>query len=361
VRRKDLDYAVIAAMFLSGVYVTVSGLVMDVLGLHQFVLHVQAGYVCAALAVVHLALNWGRVMAYLRHRLGRPKRRERPVAPPQAQALSRPGRRAFLVSALTGVGGLILGWLIPRRQAAEPPDESADVGAFYHEWSKPGHAPSLGMGFDWGGQPPRAKTYAGAEHVALPDPHGTWGPSLAEAIEARRSVRDYAAEPLSLEEFSRLLHAAQGVTEPRRGFRAAPSAGALYPLELYAVVNDVTGLEAGIYHYTAQEHALERVQAGDSRTAIMQAGFWQTFLGQAGVCFVLSAVFQRTRWKYRERTYRYVMLEAGHVGQNLYLAATAMGLGACAVGAFNDDELNQVLGLDGDEEAALYIIVVGKV
>jgi SagB-type dehydrogenase family enzyme len=84
-------------------------------------------------------------------------------------------------------------------------------------------------------------------------------------------------------------------------------------------------------------------------------------LGQAGVCFVLSAVFQRTRWKYRERTYRYVLLEAGHIGQNLYLAATSMGLGACAVGAFLDDELNDLLGVDGKEEAALYLISVGRV
>jgi SagB-type dehydrogenase family enzyme len=93
----------------------------------------------------------------------------------------------------------------------------------------------------------------------------------------------------------------------------------------------------------------------------MQAGLGQGFLGQANVCFILSAIFQRTRWRYRERTYRYVLLEAGHIGQNLYLAATSMGLGACAVGAFLDDDLNDLLGLDGREEAVVYLLAVGKV
>jgi SagB-type dehydrogenase family enzyme len=164
-----------------------------------------------------------------------------------------------------------------------------------------------------------------------------------------------------VEEFSRLLHAAQGITDTRRGFRAAPSAGALYPIELYAVVHDVAGMEPGLYHYAVRQHALEVLQQEDLRFAIMQAGLGQASLGQANVCFALSAIFQRTRWRYRERTYRYVMLEAGHVGQNLYLAATSLGLGACAIGAFDDDNLNDLLGLDGKEEAALYMITVGKV
>ncbi len=187
------------------------------------------------------------------------------------------------------------------------------------------------------------------------------GPTLEEVIEARRSVRDYSGGSLSQEALSRLLHAAQGITERRRGLRAAPSAGALYPIELYAVVHNVAGLEPGIYHYAVREHELELLEAGDFRAAVTRAGLGQDFLGRANVCFVLSAIFQRTRWKYRERTYRYVLLEAGHVGQNLYLAATAMGLGACAVGAFLDDELNDLLGLDGQEEAAIYVISVGKI
>ena len=361
--RKDLDYLLIAAMFASGLYVTLSGLVADLFGLHQFALHRYAGYVCAALAVLHLALNWGRIVVYLRRRFGRPGRRERPGLLPTRHA-PLPGRRALLVSGLAAAGGFVLGRLIPGRRLAELPllgEEAADVGALYHQWSKPSTSQALGVVLDWGGQPERYKTYADAERIPLPDPHGYHGLSLEETVEMRRSVRDYSAEPLSSEELSRLLHAAQGITEGRLGLRAAPSAGALYPIELYAVVHNVAGLEPGVYHYAVQEHGLELLQRGDFRAAVMQAGLWQDFLGQANVCFVLAAIFQRTRWKYRERTYRYVMLEAGHVGQNLYLAATSMGLGDCAVGAFLDDDLNELLGLDGVEEASLYVISVGRV
>ena len=294
---------------------------------------------------------------------------EQPVPSSRVRA-PRPARRTLLASALAAVGGFVLGRLAPRQRGAEPPAETADLGAadlgaadlgaFYHQWSKPGHGPALGAVPDWGRQAARTKTYPAAARIPLPDPSGWQALSLERAIASRRSVRDYAAAPLTLDDLSRLLHAAQGITEPRRGLRAVPSAGALYPIELYPVVRDVAGLEPGIYHYAVQEHALERVQAGDLHSAVMRAGLGQSVLGRAAVCFVLSAIFQRTRFKYRERAYRYVLLEAGHVGQNLCLAATGLGLGACTVGAFDDDALNDLLGLDGQEEAALYISAVGK-
>jgi SagB-type dehydrogenase family enzyme len=230
----------------------------------------------------------------------------------------------------------------------------------YHHWSKPGYAGAVGMLFSWGGPPSRYKTYDRAERVALPAPQDDGGLSLAEAIEQRRSRREFAVQPLSLAELSFLLHAASGLTDLGREFRAAPSAGALYPLETYVVVHDVTGLSPGLYHYAVAQHALEQVRAGDLQTALVVAGIGQEMLGQAQVCIVLSAIFQRTRWKYRERSYRYILLEAGHIGQNLYLAATSLGLGACAVGAFLDDKLNDLLGVDGETEAALYLITVGK-
>jgi SagB-type dehydrogenase family enzyme len=366
VKRKDLDYLVIAAMFLSGLYVALSGLVAGLFGFPQFFLHRYAGYACVASVALHLALNWGRIAVYLRRRLGRPQRRERPAGRP-AERAPLTGRRQLLVSGLVAAGGFVLGRLIPVRRPAEislpegAEEEAVDLGALYHRWSKPGYAYGLGVLLDWGGRPEQYKTYADAQRVPLPDPRGWRGLTLEEAVEARRSVRDYATGPLSSEELSRLLHAAQGITAPWWGFRAAPSAGALYPIELYAVVHDVAGLEPGIYHYAVQEHGLELLQSGDFRAAVMQAGLGQGFLGTAGVCFVLSAIFQRTRWRYRERTYRYVLLEAGHIAQNLYLAATAMGLGACAVGAFLDDDLNELLSLDGEQEAALYVLSVGTV
>jgi SagB-type dehydrogenase family enzyme len=353
-----VDYLVVAAMLVSGLYVAISGLVADLFGFPQFFLLRYAGYACVGLIALHLTLNWGRIAAYLRWRIGRTGRQERRASRPSERA-TQASRRHLLTSALAAMGGFALGRLIPRRQLAELPFEATDVGDFYHQWSKPGYSQALGAVLGWGEQPQRYKTYAGTEPIALPAPGDWHGLSLEEAVERRRSIRDYSTEALSFAELSRLLHAAQGITEGRWGFRAAPSAGALYPIELYTVVHNVTGLAPGVYHYAVREHGLELLRAGDFRAAVMRAGLWQPFLGQAGVCFVLSAIFQRTRWKYTERTYRYVMLEAGHIGQNLYLAATSMGLGACAVGAFLDDELNELLELDGKTEAALYVISVG--
>jgi SagB-type dehydrogenase family enzyme len=364
VRNKDLDYLVIAAMFLSGMYVATTGLVMDWFGLHRFAYHNFAGYVLAVAAIVHVALNWRRITVYLRRRF-RPSSAQKPSL--RGESAPTTGRRGLLISLLGVAGGFILGRLVPGRRAAEPTDETAvkklqgDVGVLYHQWSKPGHSLSHGLILDWGGQPERYKTYPTAQSITLPDPRGYQGLSLEKAIETRRSIRDYTDEALSLEELSRLLHAAQGITAQRRGFRAAPSAGALYPIETYAVVHEVAGLERGLYHYSVADHTLEQLRAENLRRTIVVAGIGQDMLGQAQVCFVLSAFFQRLRWKYRERTYRYALLEAGHIGQNLYLAATSMGLGACAVGAFLDDELNNLLELDGQQEAALYMMSVGQI
>jgi SagB-type dehydrogenase family enzyme len=274
---------------------------------------------------------------------------------PQESAAS--GRRGLLLSALAAAGSFTLGWLLPKGRSDEPDD----VGVLYHQWSTPGYTGILGTLRDWGQRPEPYKTYPGAERFALPNPHGYQGMSVGETLETRRSIREYVDAPLSLEELSRLLHAAQGITEPGQGKRTAPSAGALYPIELYAVVHNVTDLERGIYHYAVQMHELELLQQGDFQAAVREVGLGQEHLGRANVCFILSAIFQRTRWRYHERTYRYLLLEAGHIGQNLYLAATSMALGACAVGAFDDDHLNELLGLDVAEEAALYIVSVGKV
>jgi SagB-type dehydrogenase family enzyme len=240
----------------------------------------------------------------------------------------------------------------------ELPGGTTDIGALYHKWSTPGHSLDLPVP-SWGDRPPRYKTYPDADQIDLPDPHGIRELTIEEALEERRSVRSYRDAPLSMTFLSRLLYAAQGITEERLEFRAAPSAGALYPIELYPVIHRVAELRSGIYHYAVQTHTLEFLEQGDFRGQVTRAGLYQTFLGQANVCFLLSAVFQRSRWKYRERAYRYVLLEAGHVGQNLYLAATSLGLGACAVGAFYDDQVNALLGLDPQEEAVLYVMSVG--
>jgi SagB-type dehydrogenase family enzyme len=355
-RQMDIDYAVIAALFLSGLYVATTGILMGLLGSPQFVWHSYAGYASAVLAGLHLILNWPRLTGYLRHRL---KGTGRKSTTP-AQPTYRLSRRVVLAAVPAAMAGCLLGWLISRPRPAGLPVEATDVDQFYHQWSKPDNLLSLGTLLSWGSQPARYKRYPAAQQVSLPDPHGYRGLSLEEAIEQRRSRRNYTSEPLSLVELARLLHAASGLTDPNGGYRAAPSAGALYPIEIYAIVHNITGLQPGLYHYNVAEHALEKLRLGDLRTEITVAGIGQELLGQAGVCLALSAIFQRSRWKYRERAYRYVLLEAGHIGQNLYLAATSMGLGACAVGAFLDDRLNELVGLDGEEETALYLIAVGK-
>lgn len=357
-KKFDLDYLVIAVLFISGLYVAATGLLMDLFGVPQFLWHSYAGYVAALLAAVHLLFNWGRLTAYLRRRFTRSDR----ASTNRPQRDSVLARRTFLIAIPAAIFGFLLGRLIPGRQPLELGGETtADIGQLYHRWSSPGYGLSLGSLLDWGGRPDRYKTYPQAERFVLPDPHGYQSLPLAEAIEQRRSRRDYAAGPLALADLSRLLHAASGITDPVREFRAAPSAGALYPIETYILAHNVAGLEAGLYHYAVAGHALEQLRLGDLRTELVVAGLGQEMLGQAQACIALSAIFQRTRWRYRERTYRYVLLEAGHIGQNLYLVATSLGLGACAIGAFLDDNLNELLGLDGEAEAALYLIPVGKV
>ncbi|MFW6113987.1 MAG: SagB/ThcOx family dehydrogenase, partial [Actinomycetota bacterium] len=187
------------------------------------------------------------------------------------------------------------------------------------------------------------------------------GMDLDEVLRKRTSVRDYDPRPLSLDDFSYLLWSCTGIQRVEQGyeFRTAPSAGALYPIETYPVINNVEGLDMGLYHYDIRRHRLEELRNGDLRLDTARAALGQRICYDAAVVLVWTAVFQRSKWKYKQRGYRYVFMDAGHIGQNLYLAATGMGLGACAVGALFDDELNQMLGVDGEEESAIYMAAVG--
>jgi len=187
------------------------------------------------------------------------------------------------------------------------------------------------------------------------------GITVEKAIANRRSQRDFTGEIISLAELSHLLYYSSGVTDKRRGLRAAPSAGATYPIEVYAVVNNVDGLTKGIYHYLVASHELELVREGDFRNEMSRAALGERMFKQANVILSLSAIFQRTQLRYRERAQRYIFFEAGHIAQNTYLLATSMRLGACAIGAFYDDEFNRLLGLDGKNESVLYLIALGKI
>jgi SagB-type dehydrogenase family enzyme len=186
----------------------------------------------------------------------------------------------------------------------------------------------------------------------LPAPSLSAELSLEEALASRRSVRDYDDEPLTTTEIGQLLWATQGITG-EQGYRTAPSAGALYPLEIYLLTAD------GVFHYDPRQHRLTRTSETDARPALYQAALRQEPIVVAPADFVVTAVYGRTAQKYGEqRGNRYVHLEAGHAAQNLLLQATAMGLGAVPIGAFNDEEVQQALGLSAHYQP-IYLIPVG--
>jgi len=179
----------------------------------------------------------------------------------------------------------------------------------------------------------------------------------------RRSQRDFTKEPLVLDELALLIFATQGITEKWGDtmFRAAPSAGALYPIETYVHANRVDGLDCGLYHLNIARQALELIRPGDCGPSLAIASLGQDMVSDSAAVFIWTAIAGRSKWKYHERAYRYIYLDAGHIGQNLYLAATALGLGCCTIGAFFDAEINEIIGIDGQNETAVYLGVVGTV
>jgi len=206
-----------------------------------------------------------------------------------------------------------------------------------------------------------AKTVA-SRIISLPSPSLEAGMNIGEVFHKRRSIRDYTQVPLTLKELSSLLWATQGITEKAFSpwYRTVPSAGALHPIDTYLVVNRVEGLHPGIYFLDVAGFVLETRKEGDFSLPIARAALEQEMARAAAVVFVWVAVIERSRQKYRQRAYRYIYLDCGHIGQNLYLAATAMGLGCCGIAAFFDDEVNDLVGVDGQEETAIYLATVGK-
>lgn len=189
--------------------------------------------------------------------------------------------------------------------------------------------------------------------------------STEESIAYRRSIREYRDEPLTIEQLSQILWATYGVTDPSREFKSVPSAGATYPLEIYVVVktNSVklengSYLEPGVYRYDWRKHVLIIVKKGDYSRELMRAALNQEWVSDASVNIVIAAVFERTTRRYGERGIRYVYMEVGHAGQNIYLEATALGLGCVVIGAFYDDDVSRVVGLSSDEKP-MYIVPIG--
>lgn len=193
---------------------------------------------------------------------------------------------------------------------------------------------------------------AARETVDLPVPDTSGDLSVEAAIEQRRSVRQFTDEELSTDEIGQLAWAAQGITDDGRGFRAAPSAGALYPIELYLVTPD------RLHRYLPDSHVLEVMRREDLRGDLAAAALGQQHVRDAALVMVVTGVFQRTAAKYGDRAERYVFMEAGHLAQNVHLQAEALGLGSVPVGAFDDGAVADALSLP-DDHAPLYLLPIG--
>jgi len=190
---------------------------------------------------------------------------------------------------------------------------------------------------------------AAPRQVQLPEPRTRGESSVEEALQKRRSVREYAPGSLKLADVAQILWAAQGFTHPS-GYRTAPSAGALYPLEVYLVAGEVSDLPAGVYRYRPRLHDLVPVAAGDRRRPLCAAALGQACIEDAPAVLVIAGVIERTARKYGRRARRYVQIEVGHVAQNVYLQAAADGLATVIVGAFDDGGVQRALGLPSDHE-----------
>jgi SagB-type dehydrogenase family enzyme len=197
-----------------------------------------------------------------------------------------------------------------------------------------------------------------AEDIKLPQPYDNGHVSIEKALLLRRSVREYKDIPLTLNEISQLLWASQGITNPS-GFRTAPSAGALYPLEIYLVAGNVKDLPPGVYKYKPKGHTLANVVKGDKRTQLSAAALGQSCVKKSAAVIVVAAVYERTMKKYGQRGIRYVHIEVGHASQNIYLQAVSLDLGTVVIGAFDDGKVKQVLHMLNTEQP-LSIMPVGK-
>lgn len=221
----------------------------------------------------------------------------------------------------------------------------------------------------WDAKPALYKEYPEAQKIELPSFDPNQPMSLDRTLKQRKSIRDFQQQPISKDQLSYLLWASTGIQRIEDGYefgfpqsggpRTTPSAGALYPIETYVVVNDVRKLEAGVYHYFVRTHQLEQLKQGELRQEIATAALGQEMCARAAAVFVWSAIFERCKWKYGQRAYRYIYLDAGHIAENLALAAVSLNLGSCEIGALYDNQVNAILGIDGTEESVLCMAVVG--
>ncbi|MFX0003557.1 MAG: SagB/ThcOx family dehydrogenase [Candidatus Hodarchaeota archaeon] len=242
-------------------------------------------------------------------------------------------------------------------------NQSENYGDFFQQKSKylrhnlPRHQ------LDWLKKPNSFKVYPDAKKtIKLPDPEFDKEIRFWDVVLKRQSTRKFKDEPLTISDLSLLLFGMSGLTRffPQGAFRTVPSAGGLYPIEVYPVINNVENLNSGIYHYHIVKHSLELLKEGDFRTDIAKACLDQQMAFNSAVNFIWTAIISRSKWKYLQRCYRYIYMDVGHIGQNFYLIAEALNLGACTIGAIYDNELNALLDIDGVHETAIYVGVIGK-
>lgn len=224
---------------------------------------------------------------------------------------------------------------------------------------EPGRMP--GRQLIWEAKPDVYKEYPEAPKVELPSFEPSRVMSLDQTLKQRKSIREFQPKSISKGQLSYLLWASTGIQRIEDGyeFRTAPSAGALYPIETYVVANNVRTLEAGLYHYSIRTHQLEQLRSGDLRHQIASAALGQGMCAAASAVFVWSALFERCKWKYGQRAYRYIYLDAGHIAENLALATVSLNLGSCEIGALYDGQANTIVGVDGIEESVICMAVVG--
>jgi len=237
-------------------------------------------------------------------------------------------------------------------------DDTGD--RFQHETKyEPGKIPRHKL--DFSSQPDLYKEYPQAQKIELPAFEPVRPMSLDKSLRQRKSIRDFQDRSISKGQLGYLLWASTGIQRIEQGyeFRTAPSAGALYPIETYVIANNIKSLEPGVYHYSIRSHQLEQLEQQDQRQQIAAAALGQGMCATAAAVFVWSAVFERCKWKYGQRAYRYIYLDAGHIAENLALAAVSLNLGTCEIGALYDGQVNAVIGIDGIEESTIYMAAVG--
>jgi SagB-type dehydrogenase family enzyme len=236
------------------------------------------------------------------------------------------------------------------------------VGDDFQKATKYTRDKSSGGNLNWADKPEIYKSYPSSKTIQLPSQHQESTILFTQVLQRRKSVRAFSTHSLSKSDLAFLLWASTGIQRVEHGyeFRTAPSAGALYPIETYIAINNVQEVEEGIYHYNIRNHILEELKTGNFGDALAHAALDQQMCAAASVVFVWTAFFKRSKWKYAQRAYRYIYLDAGHVAQNLALAATSISCGSCQVGAFFDDEVNSIVGVDGTEESSICLSVVGQ-